>query len=149
MSDADIARLPKRIPWLRATSDAQTHLGLLRTALALPLEKRGLVCVDFVDMIAVLANGGEVRLTQASAPTASLACDALFSDDVQREWIATANAAVCLHIRVRPGFTMSDFDLIGNRLESCVSEQALIVLSTGMWDGDGVELTLLAVSTRE
>ena len=147
-SNADVALLPKRIPWMQATSEVQRHLDVLRTALVLPLEFRGLVCVNFADMFMVLANGGEARLSQASAPTALRACEALFSDSELRRWLLTAKASVSMHIRAPGGFSLSDFDLIGHRLANSVYEEAVITLSTGICAGDRIELTLLAVSTR-
>jgi hypothetical protein len=148
MSDADIQLLPKRVPWLKALPDIDAQLHALRAALVVPLERRGLPCVDFAEMVVVLANGGEAHLSQASAPSMLLAFDALLSHQAQREWISAANVAMCLHVRSSPRFSLDEFDLIGQRLETFLSDEALVVQSTGPWDGDGVELTLLTVSMR-
>jgi len=148
LTAVDVQLLPKRVPWLRAMPEVHAQLHALRTALAMPLEERGLICVDFADFVAALANGGESQLSQVSAPTASLACDALFCHEALQEWLSAAKMAICLHIRAGLEFTMSEFDIVGRRLESFVAEEALVIISAGVWEGDGVELTLLAVSRR-
>lgn len=149
LSASDVALLPQRTPWLYAPSDVQACLRILHTALALPLEQRGLICVDFMDMVSVLINGGEARVSQVTGSSAALACDALLAEGTPQEGLSAAGTAMCLHIRAHPGFAMSDFDLIGSRLESIVHEDSLIVMSTGISDRAGVELTLLSVTARE
>ncbi|MDN5781231.1 MAG: hypothetical protein L0H23_04265, partial [Luteimonas sp.] len=79
LTAADLRQLPARVPWLAAAADIDAQLRALRTALVLPLEQRALVCVDFADLVAVLANGGEARLLQAVGETAATACEALFA----------------------------------------------------------------------
>jgi hypothetical protein len=148
LSQADIQLLPKGVPWLKAAPDVRVQLQALRTILFQPLEQRGLVCVGFVDLVAVLVNGGEAEISQASGPTAALACDALLSLEAQRAWVSASNMAICVRIRASALLAMSDFDFISERFNYLVTEESLLVVSEGRWDGDGLELTLLAVSAR-
>lgn len=148
LSECETQMLPRRVPWLQAMSDVGAQLHTLHTALVVPLERRGLICVDFGELVVALANGGEARLAQASGRTASLACDGLFADEKLLEWLSATTVAVCLHIHANPGFTMSEFDLIGQRLEPFMAQESLVIISTNAWDGDEVELTLLAVLAR-
>jgi len=148
LSEAEAHMLPKRVPWLLAKPEVQAQLDALRIALVVPLERRGLICVDFADLVVVLANGGEARLTQASGKTASLAFDGLFTDKKLHEWLSAPNVAACLHIRANPGFTMSDLDLAGHRLDSLLAEESYVVISARAWNGDEAELTLLTVARR-
>jgi hypothetical protein len=148
LSGEETRRLPKRVPWFRAMPEVETQLQILRTALVVPLERRGLVCVDFAELVAILANGGEARLMQASGATTSIACDGLFAEGNSPEWLSAAKMAVSLHLRANPGFAMSEFDEAGRRLESFVAADSLVISSTNPWEGEGVEMTLLAVSAR-
>jgi cell division GTPase FtsZ len=104
--------------------------------------------VDFADFISVLANGGEARVIQASGATASTAFDHLLAKEEFPEWISDTKAAVSLHIRANPVLSMNEFDEIGRLLESQVTEDSLVVMSIGVWNGRGIELTLLSVSAR-
>jgi hypothetical protein len=56
--------------------------------------------------------------------------------------------AICVRIRASALLAMSDFDFISERFNYLVTEESLLVVSEGRWDGDGLELTLLAVSAR-
>lgn len=148
LSTSDERMLPARVPWLRVMATIDTQLQALRNALVLPLQQRGLVCVEFAEFVVILANGGEARLTQACGATASIACDRLFKKETSPAWLAAPRTAASLHIRANPDFPMSDFEQAGRRIESLVAEDSLFVASTNTWEGKSVELSLLAVSAR-
>lgn len=150
-SEAETRQLPSRVPWIRAAPSVHAQLEQLRNVLVVPLLERGLVCVDFADLVVTLAHGGEARLAQASGLTMALACNDLLSDATFQEWISAADMAVFLHIRFGGTFNMSDFELAEQRLEYFVAPESLLVLSEGTRKGNkhGVELTLLAVSRRK
>ena len=104
--------------------------------------------MDFADLVSVLINGGEARVIQACGATASTAFDRLLAKEEFPEWISATKLAISLHIRANPGFSMNEFDEIGRRLELLVAEDSLVVMSTSIWDGSGIELTLLVVLPR-
>ncbi|MEO8365745.1 MAG: hypothetical protein ABI538_06005 [Pseudoxanthomonas sp.] len=135
LSTSDERMLPARVSWLRVTATMDAQLQALRNALVLPLEQRGLACVDFAEFVVILANGGEARLSQACGATASIACDRLFKKETSPAWVAAPRTSASLHFRANPGFPMSDFDQAGRRSESLMAEDSLVVVSANAWKG--------------
>lgn len=150
LSNDQIHELPGYVPWRMIAGTLEDELQGLRQILVDPIHPMAVPCIDFVDYVSVLGNGGEIRIWHASGMTATDATMGIVRQSNEEKSIWSQTAACSLAIRSPRPIALEDLDSAICAIDSMLPEKSFVAPSFQVVLDEGADfrVSLLSVMIR-